>query len=215
MTRFILVFLLTFGCNTRCAAPARDADRVLAVSIGQALARACPLGEDPADEHVRDVCADRLGTLEVLAAAQVEPFIWGGQGAGYSLERGTTQFDARVWRRLYASTFMFSPRWTVEAVGAQTILHVPVTFRGAMPAGAYPYPFWHSEKKWNAYTYATAMHLVIEHGRVLGALRGSAQDQTRPKTAHTWDGVWDAPPLSADTTAIERILRRKGYTVVA
>lgn len=175
-------------------APSHDTDSVLATALGHALARACPPGDDPADARARDACADKLGSLGILAAAQVEPFVWGGQqGSGYALARGTTRFNARVWRRLYASTFMFSRDFTTERVGAQTILHVPVTFRGALPAGEYPYPFWHSAKKWDAYSYATTMHLVIEGGRVLGGLRGAAQDPARPKTSHTWDGAWGTP----------------------
>jgi hypothetical protein len=69
-------------------------------------------------------------------------------------------------------------------------MHIPVTFRGAMSTGAYPYPFWHSEKKWNAYNYATTIHFVIQNGTVIGALRGTDQDTTRPKVAHSWDGLW-------------------------
>lgn len=181
----MIVFVLACGNRTQ---PGDDA---LATAIGHGLVRACPLGDDPADEHARDACADKLGDLAILRDAMAEPFIWGGQqGTGYALERGTTRFDSRVWRRLYASTFMFGSSFTVELAGEQTILHMPVRFRGAMPPGAYPYPFWHSAKKWDAYSYATTIHLVLERGRVVGALRGAVQDTARAKAPHAWDGAW-------------------------
>jgi hypothetical protein len=41
-----------------------------------------------------------------------------------------------------------------------------------MPAGACPYPFF------------------IQDGVAIGALRSLEQDTTRPKVAHTWDGLW-------------------------
>jgi hypothetical protein len=93
---------------------------------------------------------------------------------------------------MYLSTFMFGSDFTIEQVpGANTtVLHIPVTFRGAMPAGAYPYPFWHSAKKWDAYNYSTTVHFIIQNGVVTGALRSLDQDTTRPKVAHDWDGLW-------------------------
>src|SRR5262249_9474321 len=58
------------------------------------------------------------------------------------------------------------------------------------PIGAYPYPFWHSNNKWNSYSYATTIHFLIQKGEVIGALRSSEQDTTRSTTAHAWDGLW-------------------------
>jgi hypothetical protein len=196
-TMVILIALLS-ACNATCEVKVGGPDAALATAIGKALARACPPEADPASEAQRDGCADRLTELEPLRHAMREPFIWGGQpqSGGYALERGTNKFNPRVWRRMYLSTFMFGRASTVERVGADTILHVPVTFRGAMPAGAYPYPFWHSAKKWDAYNFATTIHFVIRDGAILGALRGTTQDRTRPVTAHTWDGKWGSPHVS-------------------
>jgi mono/diheme cytochrome c family protein len=103
---------------------------------------------------------------------------------------GTNKFNARVWRRLYLSTFMFGTDYKIEQVADYTVLHVPMTFRHEMPIGAYPYPFWHSANKWDAYSYATTLHLIIHSGTVIGALRSTDQDRTRPKTPHNWDGLW-------------------------
>jgi hypothetical protein len=121
-----------------------------------------------------------------------EPFMWGNQpaGGGYRLDKSSNKFNARVWRRMYLSTFMFGSDFTIEQVADTTVLHIPVTFRGAMSAGAYPYPFWHSAKKWDAYNYTTTIHFILHDGQAIGALRSLEQDTTRPKVAHTWDGLW-------------------------
>ena len=174
------------------ACSSRPADHELATSIARGLAAACPLGSDTADEAARNDCAGNLTELAVLRDAMREPFLWGGQaaGAGYRLDTSTNKFNARVWRRMYLSTYMFGTDFAVEQIADTTVLHVPVTFRGTMPIGAYPYPFWHSAKKWDSYNYATTVHFIIQNGEVVGALRSADQDTTRPKTAHAWDGLW-------------------------
>ena len=182
----------TIAVMALCAACTGDSsDHELATSIANGLVGACPAANN-ADETARNDCAGRLTNLAVLRDAMREPFIWGGQqaGAGYRLDASTNKFNARVWRRMYLSTFMFSNDFTIEQIASSTVLHMPVTFRGAMPIGAYPYPFWHSAKKWESYNYATTIHFIIEKGAVIGALRSSEQDTTRPKVAHTWDGLW-------------------------
>jgi hypothetical protein len=187
-TYTIVLISLTAACT------AKPADHDLATSIAKGLVTACPAGGSPADEVARNDCAGKLTELAVLRDAMREPFIWGGQqaGAGYRLDMSTNKFNARVWRRMYLSTFMFGSDYSIEQPPGSdtTVLHVPVTFRGAMPAGAYPYPFWHSAKKWDAYNYSTTVHFIIQGGVVVGALRGTDQDTTRPKVAHTWDGLW-------------------------
>ena len=174
------------------ACAAKPGDHELAMSIAKGLVAACPAGSDPADEVARNDCAGTLTELAVLRDAMREPFIWGGQTAraSYRLDTSTNKFNARVWRRMYLSTFMFGSDYTIEQIADTTVLHVPITFRGAMSTGAYPYPFWHSEKKWNAYNYATTLHFILQDGQVIGALRSTDQDTTRPRVAHTWDGLW-------------------------
>lgn len=183
---YIIALLALTACDSK------PPDHGLATAIAEGLAAACPAGADPSDEKARNDCADKLTNLAVLRDAQREPFIWGGQqaGKGYALDTKTNKFNARVWRRMYLSTFMFGSTYSIEQVGDTTVMHIPVMFRGAMSTGAYPYPFWHSEKKWNAYNYATTIHFVIQNGMVIGALRGTEQDTTRPKVAHAWDGLW-------------------------
>jgi hypothetical protein len=182
----IALVALTAACTSK------PADHDLAASVAKGLVAACPAGNSPADEAARNDCAGKLTELGVLRDAMREPFIWGGQaaGAGYRLDMSTNKFNARVWRRMYLSTFMFGSDFTIEQIGDTTVLHMPVTFRGAMPIGAFPYPFWHSAKKWDSYNYATTVHFILQDGTVTGALRSLDQDTTRPKVAHSWDGLW-------------------------
>jgi len=182
----IALIALTAACDSK--AP----DHGLATAIANGLIEACPQGADPADEKARNRCADKLTNLAVLRDAMREPFIWGGQQAegSYKLDTKTNKFNARVWRRMYLSTFMFGSDYSIEQIGDSTVLHVPISFRGGMSTGAYPYPFWHSEKKWAAYNYATTIHIILQNGVVIGALRSTEQEKTRPKVAHSWDGLW-------------------------
>jgi mono/diheme cytochrome c family protein len=187
LTYTIAMIALIAACDD-----ARPADDDLATAIANGLVAACPLGDDPANESARNDCAGKLTDLAVLRDAMREPFFWGGQaaGAGYRLDRSTNKFNARVWRRMYLSTFMFGADYTIEQIGDTTVLHMPIMFRHAMPIGAYPYPFWHSNSKWDAYSYSTTAHFIIQNGVLIGALRATEQDTTRPKTPHTWDGLW-------------------------
>ncbi|HEY0476364.1 MAG TPA: hypothetical protein VGD37_02520 [Kofleriaceae bacterium] len=186
VTYTIAIVALTAACTSK------PADDELATSIAKGLITACPTGADAADETARNDCAGSLTDLAVLRDSMREPFIWGGQaaGAGYRLDTSTNKFNARVWRRMYLSTFMFGSDFTTEQIGDTTVLHMPVTFRGAMPIGAFPYPFWHSSKKWDSYNYATTIHFIIQSGTLVGALRSADQDTTRTKVAHAWDGLW-------------------------
>jgi hypothetical protein len=188
LTYTMTMIALTAACTGKPAG--RDA--ALAMSIAKGLVAACPDDDNPGDEAARNKCAANLTNFTGLRNAMREPFIWGGQPAsgGYPLDTKTNKFNARVWRRMYLSTFMFGSDYSIEQIGDTTVLHMPVTFRGAMSIGAYPYPFWHSSKKWDAYTYATTIHFIIQDGVIPGALRSAEQDTTRPKVEHSWDGLW-------------------------
>jgi hypothetical protein len=193
----ILMFAAACGTDASSAPDPDDigsgpTDEELAIQIGEGLAAACPLGA-PNDEAARLDCGDKLARLDVLRDNMAEPFLWGGQGVGKPLdlyENSLTRFNPLVWRKMYASLFMFGHDFRVETNGSQTLLHMPYAFRGALDAGSYPYPFWHSKGKWDSYQLATELVLVFENGRLLGGMRGAVQDPARPYTAHTFDGKW-------------------------
>jgi hypothetical protein len=85
---------------------------------------------------------------------------------------------------------MFDQNYRVERIGDEAILHMPARFRGELDAGEYPYPFWHSDKKWDAYNYSTEVIFVYREGKLKGAVRSAVTDTSRPKLAKTWDHKW-------------------------
>jgi Haem-binding domain len=160
--------------------------------IAAAIAQACPMA-DPKDPKAREACGEKLAESEILRTRMREPFLWGGQKVpgDYDLEHSpSNRFNPLTWRKMYLSLFMFEKNYHVERVGDQAVLHMPAHFRGQLDAGEYPYPFWHSDKKWDAYNYATEVILVYREGKIKGAVRSAVADKTRPKVARTWDQRW-------------------------
>ncbi len=190
-----LLALASCGGSTTAAKPA-VAQPAAAPFDGEALAlalaAACPPAA-PDDAAARASCADKLTALPVLRDQMDEPFLWGGQktAGDYNLEHShLTKFAPLVWRRMYLSTFMFDGDHKVEQVGDQTIVHLGVSFRSELDAGEYPYPFWHSEKKWRAYQVASELIFVVENGKIKGAFRGGEPIAERDKNKRQWDGQW-------------------------
>ncbi len=172
-------------------APSGPSDAALARALGPQLVAACPPAA-PDDVAARDLCADRLAALPDLRRLSADPFVWGGRPPGstsYPLD-GNTRLAPLAWRRLYLSSFALGPGWSVEEREGEAVLHVAAAFRSGLPDGAYPYPFWHSPSKWEAYARAPAVHLVFRGGRLAGALRAVARDRTRPVVPRKWDGRW-------------------------
>lgn len=179
-----VVVSLTVACTIR------PEERVVAV-----LAGACPTGADPKDVAARDACARALGDSAELDVLFGDVVLWGGQAAGSTLDSAlevanVTELEPRVWRRLYLSTFTFSAAYRVEDHPPYRVVIVPVQFRNALPNGEYPYPFWHSPEKWLSYQQATEVALFFREGKLVGGLRGTRHDTTRPLSERTWDGMW-------------------------
>lgn len=141
------------------------AGEALASAVGAVLERRCPPDaiDDPA---ARTRCADALTEDPTLRAGMRNAYLrWGAQspGAGFNLAASnTTLFDPLVWRRLYLSTFAFPGGHRVEQSGEYFIAHVPVVFRNELDAGEYPYPFWHSQPKWQSYERTEELLIFIE-----------------------------------------------------
>ncbi|MET0341924.1 MAG: hypothetical protein ABW252_13040 [Polyangiales bacterium] len=153
-----------------------------AAKLAAALTQACPLA-DAADARARERCADALGSSEALRSLMTVSLRWGGQTAGAGVDPAknqTTHFSPFVWRRMYLSTFMFTGEHRVSTEGARQVVHVPVTFRNQLDAGDYPYPFWHSEKKWTSYQQTRELLFVFEQGAVALVLRSTDNDTARP-----------------------------------
>lgn len=174
------------------ALPTPVDDVVLAEQLAQELLAACPV-MPPDDEPARDASADRLTRSVFLRQRMSEPFFWGPHLAGRSYDpadNSVTRFHPFVWRRMYLSLFMFEPGYRIEQVGAYTLLHMPVRFRNRLDPGAYPYPFWHSNRKWESWQFTTEILFLLEEGQVLGAYRSEREDRSRAFVPRRWDGRW-------------------------
>lgn len=169
-----------------------DDEVALAQKIAQGLIAACPMA-DPGDEQARDASAEKLAKFALLRDSLSDPIYWGGHAAGASYDpadSSLTLFNPYVWRRMYLSLFMFTGAYQVERADPYVVLHLPYQFRNRLDMGAYPYPFWHSKKKWDSYQYATELLLIFQEGKIIAAYRSDLQDKKRPYVAHKWDGRW-------------------------
>ena len=65
-------------------------------------------------------------------------------------------------------------------------IEIETYFRNALPAGEYPYPFWHSADKWNAYETMNRLSLYFdEQGHIVVVTRGPAgSNENRGAYAH-------------------------------
>jgi hypothetical protein len=163
-----------------------------AEALDAALTQACPMAAAD-DEKAHTACANALTALPVLSSKMSEPFPWGGQSAPDKFEieaSNRTDFNARIWRRLYLATYAFPGGHTVEVHGDTAVVRIPVQFRNGLDPGSFPYPFWHSADKWNSYQTARELLFLVRGGMVVGALRSAERDPSRPQREMKWDGRW-------------------------
>jgi hypothetical protein len=166
--------------------------KALAAELDQALTTACPMA-NTGDADAQLACADALVDLPVLRSRMSAPCDWGAQAAADArvLESANrTDFNPRIWRRLYLPTFMFPGGHAVEIVNDTAIIRIPVVFRTDIDPGNFPYPFWHSASKWQSYQTATDILFFFRAGKLIGALRSAEQDTSRPLREMKWDGRW-------------------------
>ncbi|WP_374447464.1 cytochrome b [Stella sp.] len=143
-----------------------------AKAIAASLAKACPMAK-PDDVAAHEACRKAMGQ-GVEAGMRDYSFLFGGQQQGLWLkEKKTTVFRGDLFQDLYMSLFMFTGEVRVETApdGNKTVA-LQAYFRNGLPAGLYPYPFWHSDPKWDAYEKANQIRLRLSPtGKVLFAYR--------------------------------------------
>jgi hypothetical protein len=187
------VFFTSFSFKSDLAVKAESPERKLATEIAKGIITACPVA-DPKDKIAHKLCGEKLTKFALLGDSMSESFVWGleTKAGDYELasNRTTTSFNDFVWRRIYLSMFMFPGKYKIEQVDNRTILRLPYQFRNQLDMGDYPYPFWHSKKKWDAFQLSPELLFVFEKGKIAGALRSVERDKSRPYVAHEWDGKW-------------------------
>jgi hypothetical protein len=187
-----LTAIATAGLLAACNSPA-PSDDAIARQVADTLVQACPMAS-PNDENARALCAANLSDNKFLGGVMAETFQWGAQGTlgDYDFANSNmNRFNVFVWRRMYLSLLMFPGDMSIEQTSdGKTLVHLAYQFRNQLDMGSYPYPFWHSAKKWTSYQQAREIILEFKGGKWLGALRSADQDATRPQVAHTWSGQW-------------------------
>lgn len=194
------------------AAPPATAPTVLSKSVSEMLAEriarqviaASPVAA-PDDIRARDAAAEKLAECSDLINAAHGEILWGGynpeQGYSPSAYRlhalspvthfQLTEFNAKVWAKLYLSTFMFPGGFEIRKEGSALVLELEAKFRGDLPPGDYPYPFWHSPNKWTAYVNVEKIAMVFEDGRLVSALRVSPNPESLKQIRRKWDAKWN------------------------
>jgi hypothetical protein len=160
-------------------------------AIAQSMIAACPRAEPHSVSAWTD-CAQRLVDVELLRDGMRDPMLWGTQQDADDhtfINTRSTRLSPRVWRKLYASLYMYGPDYRIVEDGDQTILRLPVVFRDQLSAGNYPYPFWHEPKKWAAYATRKEMLVIVRDGTIVGALRGVDRRGMRSDPP-IWDRLW-------------------------
>lgn len=196
---FALCLLLVTGCSQTRPGPAPDVavsgrgrgERARLERLARELVARAPL-VDASDPKARDAASDRLAGLKELTGAADRAVLWGGYSPDRKIDleaASLTTFDPRVWVKVYLSTFMFPGPFEVRREGRYDVLDIAAAFRGGLDPGDYPYPFWHTPKKWEAYLRIESLLLIFEEGRWIGTLRKSAPD-AKPGTVPPWDGRW-------------------------
>lgn len=160
--------------------------------FAKALKDACPsAGLD--DEVARNACAEALALHPALMEGMNETLLWGGHKVGSDfdpLTKHLTRFSSYIYRRVYLSGFTFDGSYEVEKSGDFEVLKMNARFRNQLPPGAYAYPFWHDQGKWDAYQFATHVYFVFEAGRVVAVYRVGKDESLIARDPGTFDGAW-------------------------
>jgi hypothetical protein len=148
---------------------------------------------DPSDAHARDDAGERLARFTELQDAIGEQILWGGFDPSKSYDPAEfklSAFNSFVWSKLYLSTFMFTGPYFVHEEGPRTVLEVGARFRDRLDPGDFPYPFWHSAKKWQDYIDTQAVVLVFEGDHLVAGYRKVEHAADQPPMDKPWDGRW-------------------------
>jgi len=159
-------------------------------ALASQIEQACPATAGDAIA-ARDLCSANLGKVTELSHASLNNTIrWGGhlEGGYASAQNSLTMFDALVWRKLYLSLFEFSGHHALEILPDDSrLLRLDARLRH-LPNSEYPYPFWHSLKKWHAYQQTVQISLLFKGGKLIAGYRETQLDL--PTTDQTWSGFW-------------------------
>jgi hypothetical protein len=155
------------------AALSRPALEAMAAKLATELARVCPQSAY-GDTAAFKACAAALNQATFLPLAH--DVLWGGDQANLPIKkRHLTHFSPKVLQSMYLPLLTFTGKWSIGHDDRENleIIRVEAFFRNDLPAGEYPYPFWHSADKWNAYETMNQVNFYLnEKGEIFVGTRG-------------------------------------------
>ncbi len=188
--------LIGLAPDTGGAQTTFDASK-FAAELAASLAKSCPMA-NPGDVEAHEACRRNIGT-GIEAVMRNDYILFGGQQPTktWLKDKKTSVFRGDLYQDMYMSMYMYTGQYRVQkAPDGLTTIGVQAYFRNAMPAGRYPYPFWHAEAKWKAYENSNEMRFRIDDaGKVVFAYRADiGSDENRgeykPVERPTFLGEW-------------------------
>ena len=172
------------------------AEHIANTVVGE-LAASCPLA-DPGDQAAFERCRDAAFHSKFLADNMRDFILWGGRKDDKLRleEANLTQFNGDIFRGLYLPLFMFTGEWTSRVDGDDRyIFRAEARFRNTLQAGQYPYPFWHSDEKWENYEKANEVVFTVDlqTAKIIG-LQRSTLGQDDPAVDAKLHYAMTAPP---------------------
>ena len=149
------------GADPKASLPAV---KRIAAEIAADLARVCPLAQ-PGDQAAFDRCRQALFDGSPLKRNMHSIVIWGRVKPGATLkETHLTQFAPDVLTGMYIPLFMFNGKHTIAFDEREKlfVVRLETAFRNRLQPGQFPYPFWHSDAKWNTYQASNNLLLWID-----------------------------------------------------
>ena len=159
----------------------------MAAKLATQLAKVCPKAAYN-DTAAFKSCAYSLQHATFMPFSE-SGILWGGDQADQRIKkRHLTHFNPKVFQSMYMPLMTFSGKWSVGHDDRENldIIQVEAFFRNELPAGEYPYPFWHSADKWNDYEKMSQVKFYLNaKGEIFVGTRGMAGDETaRGKYEH-------------------------------
>jgi hypothetical protein len=176
------------------ADPSQAGLEKLAAGMATQLAALCP--QAPKDDvEAHNKCAAGLRDASFIPFAP-EGLLFGGDQPDLRLSKKLlTHFKPAIYQLMYLSLFTFTGRWLVDIDAREHVgvIHVEAYFRNALPPGEFPYPFWHSADKWNAYESTNELKFYLNHdGQVFVITRSlGGSEANRGPFAHVTPPVFD------------------------
>jgi hypothetical protein len=175
----LAVAVMTAGADTQ---PPFDFNKY-AAEFAASLAKACPMAS-PSDVAAHEACGRNIGR-GAEARMRNDVFLFGGQQPTkfWLRDKKTSVFRGDMFQDMYMSLYMYTGKVAVEdAPDGLKVVGVQAYFRNGLPPGRYPYPFWHSAAKWDAYEKSNQLRFRMEKdGKVVFAYRTDiGSEEARP-----------------------------------